>query len=174
MELSRLDRVLIVSVIPYFLEKENFWFEKHFKKILEARETQIFFQENTFSLENNQKISLSEALRRLDEMGYEKVWQVSEIGEFAQRGGILDVFPINSNFAVRIEFLGNKIERILKLEIELKDERKAKEVLKNKLKAQRIFSDLKGVKEGEYLVHLDHGIGIFKGIEKLTMRLIIK
>lgn len=168
MELSRLDRVLIVSVIPYFLEKENFWFEKHFKKILEARETQIFFQENTFSLENNQKISLSEALRRLDEMGYEKVWQVSEIGEFAQRGGILDVFPINSNFAVRIEFLGNKIERILKLEIELKDERKAKEVLKNKLKAQRIFSDLKGVKEGEYLVHLDHGIGIFKGIEKIN------
>ncbi|MFC1663854.1 DEAD/DEAH box helicase, partial [Patescibacteria group bacterium] len=36
-----------------------------------------------------------------------------------------------------------------------------------KLKSQRLFSDLKGLKSGDYLVHLDHGIGKFAGIFKI-------
>lgn len=167
MNLSRIEGVLIVSIIPYFLERGNFWFEKNLKKILEARKTQTFFEENTIYLERKQKISLSEFLRKLDEMGYEKVWQISEIGEFSQRGGIVDIFPINSNFGVRIEFLGNKIENIFRLPIEIKSEKKAKEILKNKLRSQKIFSDLKGLKIGEYLVHLDHGVGKFLGMTSL-------
>jgi transcription-repair coupling factor (superfamily II helicase) len=171
MNLSReIDKVLIVSIIPYFLERENFWFEKNFKKILEARKTQIFWQENTLFLEKDLKISLPFLLRKLDEMGYEKVWQVLQIGEFSQRGGIVDVFPINLNFAIRIEFLGNKIENIFRLPIEISDEKKEKEILKKRLKSQKIFSDLKGLKPGDYLVHLDHGIGIFKGIELIHDR----
>jgi transcription-repair coupling factor (superfamily II helicase) len=164
MDLSnQINEVLIVSIIPYFLERENFWFEKNFKKILEARKTQIFWQENTLFLEKNLKIPLSFLLRKLDEMGYEKVWQVSQIGEFSQRGGIVDVFPINLNFAIRVEFLGNKIENIFRLPIEIEDEKREKEILKKRLKSQKIFSDLKGLKPGDYLVHLDHGIGIYNG-----------
>jgi transcription-repair coupling factor (superfamily II helicase) len=164
MDLSReIDKVLIVSIIPYFLERENFWFEKNLKKILEARKTQIFWQENTLFLEKNLKMPFSFLLRKLDEMGYEKVWQVSQIGEFSQRGGIVDVFPINLNFAIRIEFLGNKIENIFRLPIEIEDEKREKEILKKKLKSQKIFSDLRGLKPGDYLVHLDHGIGIYNG-----------
>ena len=164
MDLSReIDKVLIVSIIPYFLERENSWFEKNLKKILEARKTQIFWQENTLFLEKNLKIPFSFLLRKLDEMGYEKVWQVSQIGEFSQRGGIVDVFPINLNFAIRIEFLGNKIENIFRLPLEIENEKKEKEILKKRLKSQKIFSDLKGLKPGDYLVHLDHGIGIYNG-----------
>jgi transcription-repair coupling factor (superfamily II helicase) len=164
MDLSReIDKVLIVSIIPYFLERENFWFEKNLKKILEARKTQIFWQENTLFLEKNLKMPFSFLLRKLDEMGYEKVWQVSQIGEFSQRGGIVDVFPINLNFAIRIEFLGNKIENIFRLPVEIEDEKREKEILKKRLKSQKIFSDLKGLKPGDYLVHLDHGIGIYNG-----------
>jgi transcription-repair coupling factor (superfamily II helicase) len=169
MDLSReIDKVLIVSIIPYFLERENFWFEKNLKKILDARKTQIFWQENTLFLEKNLKISLYFLLRKLDEMGYEKVWQVSQIGEFSQRGGIVDIFPINLNFAVRIEFLGNKIENIFRLPIEIEDEKKEKEILKKRLKSQKIFSDLKGLKPGDYIVHLDHGIGIYNGQETIN------
>ena len=164
MDLSRpIGNVLVCSIIPYFLERENFWFIQNLKKILKARKTQTFFEGNTLFLERGQIFNFSEFLRRLDEMGYEKVWQVSEIGEFSQRGGIIDVFPINFNFAIRIEFFGNKIEEILKLPVEIKDEKKEKEILKKKLKSQRIFSDLKGIKEGDYLVHLDHGVGVYNG-----------
>ncbi|RLC39329.1 MAG: hypothetical protein DRH33_03115 [Candidatus Nealsonbacteria bacterium] len=160
---ERLNQVLIVSLTPYFLERENFWFEENLLKILKARKTQSFWQENTLFLEKDQKISFSELLRKLDEMGYEKVFRVSEPGEFSQRGGIVEIFPINLKFALRVEFLGNRIENIEKLNLEVKDEKKQKELLKKKLKSQKIFSDLRGLKPGDYLVHLDHGVGKFVG-----------
>jgi len=162
MELSRLNSVLIVSITPYFLEKGFLWFEKNLNKILEVRKTQSFFEDNTLYLEKNQDYNFSQFLRKLDEMGYEKVLRVSEPGEFSQRGGIIDVFPINLNYALRFEFLGNKIENIERLPVEIEDEKTAKEILKKKLKSQKLFSDLKGLKQGDYLVHLDHGIGIYK------------
>ncbi|MBL7142241.1 MAG: DEAD/DEAH box helicase [Candidatus Pacebacteria bacterium] len=156
-----IERLLICSITPYFLGKGNFWLKENLDKLLEAKKTQAFFQDNILFLMKNQKNNLSETLRKLDEMGYERVWQVSEPGEFSQRGGIVDVFPVNSMKAARLEFLGNKIENIEQLPIEIKDEKSAKEILKKKLKSQKLFSDLKGLKPGEYLVHLDHGIGIY-------------
>ncbi|MDO8436309.1 MAG: helicase-related protein [bacterium] len=165
MELSRttIDRVLIVSITPYFLEKGNIWFEENLKKILEARKTQSFFADNLIYLEKDQGCNLSEILRKLDEMGYEKVLQIAEPGEFSQRGGIIDVFPVNSSQAVRLEFLGNRIENIEQLPIRVKDEKTTKEILKKRLKSQKLFSDLKGLKPGDYLVHLDHGVARFVG-----------
>jgi len=169
MDLSRIetDKILICSITPYFLEKGNLWFEENLKEILEARKTHSFFEDNSLFLEKNQKSNLSEILRKLDEMGYEKVLQVQEPGEFSQRGGVLDVFPINTNQAYRLELLGNQIEQILQLPIKIVDEKSAKEILKKKLKSQKLFSDLKGLKENDYLVHLDHGVGMFKGLSSI-------
>jgi len=161
--LGSLDNLLIVSVIPYFLERDHVWFEENLKNILEARKTQIFWQENTLFLEKDLKIPFYFLLRKLDEMGYEKVWEVLQMGEFSQRGGIIDIFPINLNFAIRIEFLGNKIENIFRLPIESKEEKKDKAILKKKLSSQKFFSDLSNLKVKDYIVHLDHGIGIFNG-----------
>lgn len=161
--MERLDKILIASVTPYFLEKGNFWFEKNFRKILTARKNQSFFEDNILYLTKNQKYNFSQFLRKLDEMGYEKVLHISDPGEFSQRGGIIDVFPINLNFSVRFEFLGNKIDNIEELPIKIEDEKKSKEFLKKKLKTQKLYSDLKGLKPGDYLVHLDHGVGKFSG-----------
>ena len=173
MKLSRvdeLDSVLIVSITPYFLEKGVVWFRENLNKILSARKTQSFFEDNTLYIERDQKYNLSQFLRKLDEMGYERVWQVSEPGEFSQRGGIVDVFPINSNEAIRFDFLGNKIEEISVLPIKIEDEKAAKEILKKKIKSQKLFSDLKGLKPGDYLVHLDHGVGKFIGLSTLIFQ----
>jgi len=156
------ENVLICSITPYFLEKGHLWFGKNLNRILEARKTQTFFEDNTLYLGKNRKFNLSEVLRKLDEMGYEKVLEIRDPGEFSQRGGVLDVFPINQNQAVRFEFLGNKIEEIFELPVRVENEETAKEILKKRLKSQKLFSDLKGLKEGDYLVHLDHGIGIYK------------
>jgi len=156
------SKVLIVSLTPYFLEKEDLWFEKNLEKILEARHNQSFFEDNTSLIEEGQKYNFSQFLRKLDEMGYEKVYKITEPGEFSQKGGLVEVFPINIGSAIRIEFLGNKIEGIEKMPIEIKNEKNTRELLKKKLKSQRLFSDLKGLKPGDYLVHLDHGIGVYE------------
>src|SRR3989338_3908645 len=161
-----IERVLIAGITPYFLEKGNVWFQENFAKILEARRTQAFFQENTLVLEKDQEYSLSELLRKLDELGYEKVFEVRDPGEFTHIGGHVEVFPINSPNAVRIEFLGNKVESIERLE-KSADEKTAKNILKKRLQSQKLFSDIKNLKEGEYLVHLDHGVGKFMGMQEL-------
>lgn len=164
---EKLQRILIVAITPYFLEKGNVWFQENFAKILQARKTQAFFQENTLFLEQNQELSLSEFLRKLDELGYEKVFEVRDPGEFSHLGGHIEVFPVNSSNAIRIEFLGNKVETIERLE-KTADEETVKNILKKRLKSQKLFSDITNLKEGEYLVHLDHGVGKFLGIIALS------
>ncbi|MDO8486378.1 MAG: helicase-related protein [Candidatus Staskawiczbacteria bacterium] len=156
-----INQILIVSITPYFLDKEVFWFQENLKEILESSKTQSFFQNNIIFLEKNRSYNFSQFLRKLDEMGYEKVFNVQDPGEFSQRGGIIDVFPINTTVAVRLDFLGNSIDKIKLLDVKIDDEKKSKNILKKRLKSQELFSDIKKLKPNDYLVHLDHGVGKF-------------
>jgi transcription-repair coupling factor (superfamily II helicase) len=55
------------------------------------------------------------------------------------------------------------------LDVKTENEKKSKEILKKRLQSQKIFSDLKNLKPGDYLVHLDHGIARYCGIEKFQI-----
>ena len=48
----------------------------------------------------------------LEEQGYEPEAQVTQKGELALRGGILDVFPLTSPWPVRLEFFGDELESL--------------------------------------------------------------
>ena len=48
----------------------------------------------------------------LVDAGFENVDQVDQQGEFARRGGIVDVFPMGATQAVRVEFFGDNIDSI--------------------------------------------------------------
>jgi len=109
------DKILVASITPYFLERDVFWFSQNFAKIEKIAKSQVWWKENTIFLEKDQKINLFELLRRLTEIGYERVQTLGSKGEFSQRGGILDIFAINSDKALRLEFLGNKIAEIFPL-----------------------------------------------------------
>lgn len=167
---KNLDYVLIVSVTPYFLEKGNFWVKQNAEKMLKASRTQSFFEDNVLFAEKNRSFPFSKFLRKLDEMGYERVFRVSEPGEFSQKGGVIDVFPVNMTSAVRLDFLGDEIESMCMLNTKIEDEKKSKEILKKRLKSQKLFSDLRGLKPGDYLIHLDHGVARFAGNSKFEIR----
>ncbi|MDI6830674.1 MAG: transcription-repair coupling factor [Actinomycetota bacterium] len=55
---------------------------------------------------------LQEAARRLAEMGYRREYLVEGAGQFAVRGGILDVFDPGLPRPVRAEFFGDRVERL--------------------------------------------------------------
>ena len=55
---------------------------------------------------------LSTVVRRLAEIAYTRVDLVEKRGEFAVRGGILDVFPPTEEHPVRVEFWGDDVEEI--------------------------------------------------------------
>src|SRR5581483_4197403 len=48
----------------------------------------------------------------LEEQGYEPEAQVTQKGEIALRGGILDVYPLTSPWPVRLEFFGDELESL--------------------------------------------------------------
>ena len=59
-----------------------------------------------------EELALDEASRRLVENAYTRVDLVMDRGEFAVRGGIIDVFPPTLPHPVRIEFFGDEIDTI--------------------------------------------------------------
>ena len=58
------------------------------------------------------EIELDATLERLVALGYERVDRVSRPGEFAVRGGIVDVFPSTRRSPVRVEWWGDEIESV--------------------------------------------------------------
>ncbi len=50
--------------------------------------------------------------RSLAALGYARVDQVEDAGDFSVRGGIVDVFPTTERYPVRIEFWGDEVESL--------------------------------------------------------------
>lgn len=63
-------------------------------------------------------VNLEELTADLVRMGYEKEYQVENIGQFAVRGGILDVFPLTEENPVRIELWGDEVDTIRSFDTE--------------------------------------------------------
>ncbi|WP_196716841.1 transcription-repair coupling factor [Actinomyces trachealis] len=57
-------------------------------------------------------VNLEETTRRLVGAAYTRVDMVESRGEFAVRGGILDLFPPTSSRPVRVDFFGDEIEEV--------------------------------------------------------------
>jgi len=57
-------------------------------------------------------IELEDAVEQLVERAYSRVDMVSRRGEFAVRGGILDVFPPTADHPLRVEFFGDEVDQI--------------------------------------------------------------
>ncbi len=64
------------------------------------------------TIEPGARISLDALLRELLDLGYQPTLEVAGRGEFAHRGGIVDVFPPGGSLPVRIDFFGDEVDSI--------------------------------------------------------------
>jgi transcription-repair coupling factor (superfamily II helicase) len=71
-----------------------------------------YFMSLRRELRLGQTLELQEFLNTLTELGYRAEYQVSDPGDMAMRGGIVDFFPIDREEPVRVEFSGDEIESI--------------------------------------------------------------
>jgi transcription-repair coupling factor (superfamily II helicase) len=69
-------------------------------------------KERTRPLPRGAKIAPLDLIEFLEEQGYEPEAQVSQKGEIALRGGIVDIFPPTSPWPVRLEFFGDELESL--------------------------------------------------------------
>jgi transcription-repair coupling factor (superfamily II helicase) len=70
------------------------------------------FETRVFTLRAGDEMTPEILLEALDESGYRREDPVSAPGQVARRGGILDVFPMDSERPVRIEFFGDVVESL--------------------------------------------------------------
>ena len=65
-----------------------------------------------FCLRKGDLIDLDETAMDLVAAGYERVDQVEDRGQFAIRGGLLDLFPATEDRAVRVDLFGDEIDSL--------------------------------------------------------------
>jgi transcription-repair coupling factor (superfamily II helicase) len=61
---------------------------------------------------NGEEISRDDLILKLEETGYKRTSLVEEVGDYAVRGGILDIFSAGFKKPVRIEFFGDLVESL--------------------------------------------------------------
>lgn len=77
-----------------------------------------YLREREFKFAVKDRIDPLDFGEKLEEAGYERAIQVTEHGQYALRGGIIDIFSIQSPVPVRIELFDDEIESIREFEID--------------------------------------------------------
>jgi transcription-repair coupling factor (superfamily II helicase) len=77
--------------------------------------------------ESKKRIIINDTIRKLISLGYRKEPFVEKSGDFAVRGYIVDIFPINEKEPYRIELFGEFIEKIKVFDIETQTSSSEKE-----------------------------------------------
>jgi transcription-repair coupling factor (superfamily II helicase) len=86
--------------------------------ILQKMPPRAFIRQSLRPMAAGQRIDLNRLIQRLGAAGFTRTGQVMEAGEFAVRGGILDLFPPGRLSPVRLDFFGDTLESIKSFDAE--------------------------------------------------------
>jgi transcription-repair coupling factor (superfamily II helicase) len=112
--------------------------------------------------------------------GYERTQSAYEEGQYAVRGSILDVFPVNFDSPVRIDIDDDRIHSIYSFNIKtgknIWDHRavillpaRGKSVNRETFRSEMPLNQFVDIEKGDYVVHNLHGIGRFLGIKEFEV-----
>ena len=77
-----------------------------------------FYRQLALRLKVGEELPLEEVVTHLESIGYERREPVEMVGEYSVRGGILDVFPPESQKPVRVDLFGDLVESIRRFDVE--------------------------------------------------------
>lgn len=104
--------VLRAEVMEKINRGKNGWIVSYPKALVEKIPTKNGITKNTFTVETNKEYSIEFIRDLLLEYQFEYVDFVYNPGQFAIRGGIIDIFSFGNDEPYRIEFFGNEIDSI--------------------------------------------------------------
>ena len=80
--------------------------------IMQRTTPKEFFKDKSLCIKKSSKINLNKLSEDLSYLGFEHVDPVRQVGEFAIRGGIVDIYYSNENLPVRIDLFDDEVESI--------------------------------------------------------------
>jgi len=75
------------------------------------------FQKAMFTLSVGMRIRVDALCLKLAEAGYAREERVEGAGQFAARGGIVDVFPVGADHPVRVEFFDDEVDALRSFDV---------------------------------------------------------
>lgn len=122
-----------------------------------------------------QKVNIDDILQTLVAFGYTQATKVFKEGEFARRGGVVDIYPDNFEIPLRLDIDDDvlvKLSGFDPLTGQTIEEHKIVVVLPYKKSRIPFSSDTPlnsfvDISSGDYVVHNNHGIGRLIGIKPL-------
>ncbi|MBQ0062494.1 MAG: transcription-repair coupling factor [Prevotella sp.] len=73
---------------------------------------------NILTVRHGERMKMTAIATRLDEMGFMEVDYVYEPGQYAMRGGIVDVFSFSSEYPFRVDFFGDDVDSIRTFDVQ--------------------------------------------------------
>ena len=92
------EKFIILISLDYFLED-------------------YYSEANSIFIEKGKNLDIKDLEEKLIDAGFEKTYMIAQRKEYSIRGDILDIFNINQDNPVRIEFFGNEVDRITYFDI---------------------------------------------------------
>lgn len=111
-ETDNANVVARAEVLEKLNSGSNAWIVTYPQALFEKVPTQKKLSKNTLRVTKGQSYSLDFMNELLLEFGFERVDFVYEPGQFAIRGGIVDVFSFSNDLPFRIEFFGDEADSI--------------------------------------------------------------
>ncbi len=103
---------LRLNTLNRLIEEDNYIVITNLMGILRYLPSKKIYERKIISLKKNTDIDRDKFIDSLYELGYNNVSIVSNSGEMAIRGYVIDIFPIDYDNPIRIEFWGDTIDSI--------------------------------------------------------------
>ncbi|QGU00537.1 Transcription-repair coupling factor [Candidatus Syntrophocurvum alkaliphilum] len=131
-------------------------------------------KEKTIEIEIDNDINIDNLLKKWVEAGYTRNETVRSPGEFAVRGGIIDVFPVGEEHPYRIELFGDTVDSIHKFDPDTqRSEKKEKRVIitpADELQGEKLESTLMDHFSKDITIFFDEPREFFKTYDRETRR----
>ena len=107
-----------MSVIQAVLEDEDVTVVTSFDGFMDSLLPIEKIRERVIKLNNGDTVDFEKLVKEIAFLGYDREVQIEGPGQFAVRGGILDVFPLTEEVPIRIEFWGDEIDSIRTFDVD--------------------------------------------------------
>lgn len=106
-----------MSVIRQLCEGERLTVVTSFDAFMDGLPAKSLIRESVITIGGDQVLNFFDIQKKLVKIGYERVEKVESPGQFAVRGGILDVYSLTEEYPVRIELWGDEVDSIRSFDV---------------------------------------------------------
>ena len=101
-----------IETLNALTKKDSYILIMHAASIIRPVTNVVDFKENSINIKVNDTLNPTNLISKLFRLGYSFTNKISEPLQFAYRGGVIDVYPLNYPNPIRIDFFDDVIDSI--------------------------------------------------------------